>query len=43
MNKLHWNTIICDGSAPDKLLKEWIDDSYNLVVMSLTKKSKRQL
>lgn len=43
MNKLHWNTIICDGSISDKLIKEWIDDSYDLVVGSLTKKQKTEL
>lgn len=32
MNKKHWNTVIVDGSVPDQLLQEWIDDSYNLVV-----------
>jgi predicted DNA-binding protein (MmcQ/YjbR family) len=32
MNKKHWNTIIVDGSVPTKQLKEWIDDSYELVV-----------
>lgn len=31
MNKKHWNTIIVDGTVSNKLLKEWIDDSYNLV------------
>lgn len=31
MNKKHWNTIMIDGSASAKLLKEWIDHSYNLV------------
>lgn len=31
MNKKHWNTIIVDGSIPVKLLKEWIDHSYDLV------------
>lgn len=31
MNKKHWNTVIIDGSAGNKLLKEWIDDSYKLV------------
>lgn len=43
MNKQHWNTIICDGSVSDKQLQEWIDDSYNLVVNSLTKKLKAEL
>ncbi len=31
MNKKHWNSIMVDGSVNDRLLKEWIDDSYNLV------------
>jgi predicted DNA-binding protein (MmcQ/YjbR family) len=39
MNKKHWNTILVDGSIPNKLLKEWIDHSYELV--STTKGSKK--
>ncbi|MBX2922584.1 MAG: MmcQ/YjbR family DNA-binding protein [Chitinophagaceae bacterium] len=31
MNKKHWNTVVIDGSVPTKLLKEWIDHSYELV------------
>lgn len=38
MNKKHWNTIIADGSVSDKLLKKWIDDSYDLIASSLPKK-----
>ena len=38
MNKQHWNTIIVDGTIPVKLLKQMIDDSYDLVVQSLPKK-----
>ena len=40
MNKKHWNTIIADGTATNKLLQQWITDSYNLVVEGLTKKEK---
>lgn len=43
MNKKHWNTIVIDGSVSDKLLKEWIDDSYHLIVDSLPAKAKAQL
>lgn len=43
MNKKHWNTIIADGSVPDKLLKEWIDHSYELVVKRLTKAEQKKL
>jgi predicted DNA-binding protein (MmcQ/YjbR family) len=31
MNKKHWNTIILDGSVPDKEVFSWIDHSYNLI------------
>jgi len=43
MNKKHWNTIIADGSVKDKLIKEWIDHSYELVVEGLNKKEKATL
>jgi len=32
MNKKHWNTILIDGSVPDKELFSWIDHSYDLVL-----------
>ena len=31
MNKKHWNTVILDGSVPDKEVFSWIDHSYSLV------------
>ena len=43
MNKKHWNTIIIDGSASDKLLKEWIDHSYEQVVLGLPQKEWNKL
>lgn len=43
MNKVHWNTVVIDGSIPDQRLKGWIDDSYLLVVNSLPKKIQREL
>lgn len=43
MNKTHWNTITMDGSVSDKLVKEWIDLSYQLVVASLTKGKREEL
>ena len=43
MNKQHWNTVAIDGSVPVKLIYEWIDHSYNLVVDSLPKKLKTEL
>lgn len=43
MSKIHWNTVIIDGSITVAQLQEWIVDSYNLVVKSLTKKLKEEL
>ncbi|MGC1390320.1 MAG: MmcQ/YjbR family DNA-binding protein [Bacteroidales bacterium] len=31
MNKKHWNTVLLDGSVPDKEVFSWIDHSYDLV------------
>lgn len=31
MNKKHWNTVMIDGSVSDRLLCEWIDNSFGLV------------
>jgi predicted DNA-binding protein (MmcQ/YjbR family) len=31
MNKQHWNTILLDGSVPDKDIQTWIDHSYDLI------------
>lgn len=43
MNKTHWNTVVCDNSVPEKLLKEWISHSYEMVAKGLTKKQKQEL
>ena len=32
LNKRHWNTIALDGSLPDKLVRDLVQDSYDLVV-----------
>jgi predicted DNA-binding protein (MmcQ/YjbR family) len=32
MNKKHWNTIMLNGSIPDKEVFTWIDHSYQLIV-----------
>ena len=43
MNKKHWNTIIIDGSIPNKKILEWIDHSYNLVAKGLRKTDQERL
>ena len=43
MNKKYWNTIFVDGSLRDELILEWIDNSYDLVVVGLKKADKEKL
>lgn len=43
MNKRHWNTVQMDGSLPDEMIYKMIDDSYELIVSSLTKAQKAEL
>jgi predicted DNA-binding protein (MmcQ/YjbR family) len=43
MNKKYWNTVLIDGSISDETLLQWIDESYRLVVESLTSRQKEEL
>jgi predicted DNA-binding protein (MmcQ/YjbR family) len=43
MNKKHWNTILVDGSVTVRLLKDWIDHSYQQVVKGLSRKEGTKL
>ncbi|NRA55029.1 MAG: MmcQ/YjbR family DNA-binding protein [Gammaproteobacteria bacterium] len=38
MNKMHWNTVVIDGSIAAGEIERMIDNSFNLVVTSLPKK-----
>lgn len=42
MNKIHWNSITCEGLKAD-LIFEMIDHSYDLIVKSLTKIKREEL
>jgi predicted DNA-binding protein (MmcQ/YjbR family) len=37
LNKRHWNTVMIDGSLSDQMVKDMIEDSYDLVVSSLSR------
>lgn len=43
LNKRHWNTVLLDGSVPQKLVREMIEDSYDLVVSSLPRSQRLEL
>ena len=38
MSKKHWNTVDMDGSIANSTLKEWIYNSYKLVIKGMPKK-----
>lgn len=42
-SKKHWALANMDGSIPDKVLYEWLDTSYELVVDKLPKKVRMEL
>ena len=42
MNKIHWNSVVCEGLKRDLILK-LIDSSYGLIFDSLTKKMKEEV
>jgi predicted DNA-binding protein (MmcQ/YjbR family) len=43
LNKRHWNTITLDGRLPDQLVRDLIEDSYDLVVSALPKRMREHL
>jgi predicted DNA-binding protein (MmcQ/YjbR family) len=43
LNKRHWNTVRIDGSLPDPMIAEMVEDSYDLVVSALPAARRRAL
>jgi len=43
LNKRHWNTITLDGTLPDQLVRDLIEDSYDRVVSALPKRVRERL
>ncbi|WP_026819417.1 MmcQ/YjbR family DNA-binding protein [Arthrobacter castelli] len=43
MNKTHWNGVRCDGALPADMIRDMIEDSYDLVVESLPRKDREAL
>lgn len=42
MNKSHWNTVRFEGGLTDPFLLGLVDDSYQLILASLTKKKREE-
>ena len=43
LNKRHWNTITLDGSLPDRMVRDLVEDSYALVVTALPRRVREEL
>src|SRR2546425_747737 len=43
LNKRHWNTVTIDGSLSEQMILDMIEDSYDLVVKSLTRAQRAAL
>ncbi len=43
LNKRHWNTVTLDDTLPDELVRDLIEDSYDLVVSALSKRLREEL
>jgi predicted DNA-binding protein (MmcQ/YjbR family) len=43
LNKRHWNTVTVDGSVPEQLVRDMVEDSYDLVVSAMPKRVQREL
>ena len=43
MNKTHWNSVRAQGSVPDDLMRNLLDEAYRLVLHALPKKKQREI
>ena len=43
LNKRHWNTVVLDGSLPDQMIADMVEDSYDLIVSKLSRARQRAL
>jgi len=43
LNKRHWNTVTLDGSLPDQIVRDLVEDSYDLIASALPKRLREEL
>jgi predicted DNA-binding protein (MmcQ/YjbR family) len=43
LNKRHWNTVLLDGTLPEQMIADLVEDSYDLVVSKLSRARQRGL
>ncbi|WP_181763853.1 MmcQ/YjbR family DNA-binding protein [Streptomyces albidus (ex Kaewkla and Franco 2022)] len=40
LNKRHWNTVVIDGTLPERMVRDLVEDSYDLVVAGLPRRER---
>ena len=35
LHKRHWNTVLADGALPDEMVRDMVEDSYDLIVAAM--------
>ena len=43
LNKRHWNTVTLDGSLPDAMVRDMVEDSYDLIVAAMPRRVREEL
>jgi predicted DNA-binding protein (MmcQ/YjbR family) len=43
LNKRHWNTVTLDGSLSDQMVRDMVEDSYDLVVAAMPRRRRDAL
>ncbi|MGI6231661.1 MAG: MmcQ/YjbR family DNA-binding protein [Prevotella sp.] len=43
LNKVHWNDVFVENTINDRLIRDWIRQSYDLVYAKLTRKIRAEL
>jgi len=43
LNKRHWNTVLVGGSVPDAMVRDMVEDSYDLIVAAMPRAVRERL
>ena len=43
LNKRHWNTVTVDGTLSDRMVRDMVEDSYDLIVAALPRAKREAL
>jgi len=43
LNKSHWSSVFLSGDVPEEVLKQLLDDSYELIFNALSKKVQKEI